>query len=97
MIIATELLHRLAPASSWANILEFQYSINGVQAPTGHAVAVWKIKGDSNVIVADDDGSYNLTTTSTALPDVIEALEAKLSSAAGVLVSLSHARYALNQ
>jgi hypothetical protein len=46
MLVATENLHRLTTISAWSNIIRFQVYVNG-EHEWGHAMAIWKIKGDS--------------------------------------------------
>jgi hypothetical protein len=96
MITATELLHRLASASAWSNIVMFQLSVNGVRQ-FGHGMAVWKIAGNSKVLVADASGTFELETTSTALADITNALQKRFSRAYGQPVTLSGERFALEQ
>jgi hypothetical protein len=81
MIVATENLHRLADASVWSNIVMFKYIVNGVPPRLGHAVAVWKITDDGKVFATDDDGTFELNTTSTDVLDILNALAVKYSTA----------------
>jgi hypothetical protein len=75
---ATENLARLKPVSAWCKVLIFGYVINGQPLEIGHAVAVWKIANDSNVMAIDDeDGTYELDTASTDANDILRALAAK--------------------
>ena len=74
MVTATENYHRLVTTSAWASILRFQVYVNG-KHEWGHAIAVWKIKGDSKILAVDSSGTFELRTTSTALEDVVNALQ----------------------
>jgi hypothetical protein len=89
MIVATELLHRLADKSAWSNILMFSQTVNGQKLAFGHAVAVWKLTPEGNVFAADDDGTFELETTSTDAGDVLVALGTKYSTETGYNVALN--------
>ena len=77
MIVATELLHRLSPASSWSRILTFKYTVNEYRASSGHALTVWKLSQDGKVFAADGNGTLELDTTSEQCSDVLAALSFK--------------------
>jgi hypothetical protein len=75
-VVATELYARLKPSAYWARIFFFQYTRpDGFKS--GHAVVVWKVDANTQVLVGDRGGTYAIDTSFTDLDLIKAEIESK--------------------
>ena len=77
--------------------LMFDIVANGQELPFGHAVAVWKITADGSVFAVDDNGTVELTTTSSNVNDIAIALGRQYSAVEGTPIKLINGRFAVEK
>jgi hypothetical protein len=94
VLVAFELMTRLVKDGvNWTKMVGFMYAVNGKPVKLGHCFVLWKMQGDSKILVSDVSGTFQLDTALNDLDSIRDSLAAKLSEKSGVMIEITKIQF----